>query len=306
MRELYLIKGNIIIILFLLLLGCLMSKYDKSLDRALKNIGTVISNRTGNSNTLADADPLHEISDNSVSKSNALTRAYYRFGLVEKRCMEALISKLNPLRSDNPQEIELLATEYAKAFPDVGKHAYEHLQSAGDALVNRVITVKTPDARVPYVKIPLMAIVQYQPKQGKIICEFNSKIIPHLIGFRENFTSYPLKKAIDFSSSYTWRFYEILASWVDKKKTGGVFAGWIKRQNVDELRDMLGVPESYKWNMFEQRILNVVQTELWEKSNIAVRFTRHKTSRKITSLDIEFIEDEQQQLPLGGAGSVTK
>lgn len=282
-----------------------MGRYDdKEIDRVLKNVGAALSKKTKNTNVLASGDPLHEIADNTVSKSNALSRAYYRFGLVEKRCMESLISKLNPLRSDNPQRIELLATEYAKTFPDVGKHAYEHLQSAGDSLANRVITIKSPDTDVSHDKIPLMSRVRYQPKLGKIVCSFNAEIIPHLIGFRAQFNSYPLRKAVDFSSSYTWRFYEILVSWVDKKRTGGEFMGWIKRQCVDELRRMLGVPESYKWNMFETRVLNVVRKELWEKSNIAIRFTRNKTSRKITSLDIEFKEDDQQQLSLeGGAGS---
>ena len=109
------------------------------LDRILKSIEKArlaSEKKTQNTNALAESDPLHEIVDNTVTKSHALSRAYYRFGIVEKRCMEALISKLNPLRGDNSQEIELLATEYAAAFPDAGKHAYEHLEKAGDALVS--------------------------------------------------------------------------------------------------------------------------------------------------------------------------
>jgi plasmid replication initiation protein len=272
------------------------------LDRMLKQIEAVrlLSERkTANTNALAEVDPLHEVADNTVTKSHALSRAYYRFGIVEKRCMEALISKLNPLRSDNPQEIELLATEYVKAFPDAGKHAYEHLEKAGDALVNRVIVIESPRRGVAHEKIPLMSIVRYQPKEGKIVCEFNSHIVPHLIGLREKFSSYPLRKAVSFSSSYTWRFYEILVSWAQHKNiTGGRLMGWIDRQSVDDLREMLGVPKSYRWDNFKVQVLDIVEAELRDKANIHISFERVKTGRKITHLNIKFAESEQQQLSL--------
>jgi len=183
-----------------------LGEWMSELDRILKSIEKArlaSEKKTQNTNALAESDPSHEIVDNTVTKSHALSRAYYRFGIVEKRCMEALISKLNPLRGDNPQEIELLATEYLAAFPDVGKHAYEHLEKAGDALVNRIIVIESPRQGVAREKIPLMSIVRYQPKSGKIVCEFNTHIVPHLIGLRERFSSYPLRKAVNFSSSYT-------------------------------------------------------------------------------------------------------
>jgi plasmid replication initiation protein len=258
--------------------------------------------KTKNVNQLADSDPLHDLTENSVTKSHALSRAYYRLSLVEKRCMEALISKLHPLRTDNHlQHIELRATEYLKTFPDAGKHAYEHLATAGDALVNRVVTIENPNDGVDRDKLTLMVRVRYQAKQGKIICTFNPLIVPHLIGLREKFSSYPLKKAVDFQSTYTWRFYELLVSWArPKKETKGLFAGWINNQSVDGLREMLGVPDSYKWDNFQKQVLDVVVPELREKAHIAVYLDRIKTSRKITHLNIKFIEDEQIPMPLSG------
>jgi len=78
-------------------------------------------------------------------------------------------------------------------------------------------------------------------------------------------------------------------SWAQKKEdTGGVFAGWLT-VSVEELRQMLGVPDSYAWVIFERQVLNVVKAELLEKANIQVNISRKKTSRKITHLKIEFI-----------------
>lgn len=279
-----------------------------SLDQLLASIERAKRNseaRTKNRNVEADADPLHKLTDNSVTKSHALSRAYYRFGLVEKRCMEALISKLHPLRGDNPQDIVLLATEYTKAFPDTGKHAYEHLASAVDALLNRVIIIHEGPGKVR--KIPLMSEAIYEEKAGKITTSFNPKIVPHLIGLREKFSSYPLKRAVNFSSSYSWRFYELLVSWAQpKSETNKVFMGWIDKQSVEDLRQMLGVPDSYSWSKFEEQILLSAIAELKNKAHIAVYLERVKTSRKITHLNIKFIEDNQLTMLLDSPSSPKK
>lgn len=265
---------------------------DNNIDAALARIKAKIEKRTANTNIAADKDPRHELIENSVTKSNALSRAYYRFGLVEKRCMEALISKLNPMHNDNIQEIELRAVDYAKTFSVSEKHAYEHLTSAVDALLNRVISAEEPGKNKPIrVKFTLMAKAKYIDDEGCIVCVFNPLIVPYLIGLREKFASYPLKTAVDFSSSYTWRFYELLVSWAQNKKdTGGVFAGWYT-PSVEELRKMLGIPDSYRWVHVNDMLVKTIE-ELREKANIHVNITRIKTSRKITHLKIEFIKSD--------------
>lgn len=259
----------------------------ESINIVLTRIKKQIEKRTVNKNMLANADPSYDMTDNTVTKSHALSRAYYRFSLVEKRCMEALISKLNPMRSDNIQDIELRAVDYAKAFDVSEKNAYEQLSGAVDALLHRVIIVNETKGRI--VKMTLTARATYEEKLGKITVTFNPLIVPHLIGLRDHFSSYPLKEVVHFSSAYTWRFYELLVSWAQKKEdTGGVLAGWFT-VSVEELRNMLGVPDSYAWVIFERQVLNVVKAELLEKANIQVNITRKKTSRKITHLKIEFI-----------------
>ena len=258
------------------------------LESNLARIKADIEKRTLNKNTLANADPNHDLVDNTITKSHALSRAYYRFGLVEKRCMEALVSKLNPMRSDNIQEIELKASDYAKTFIVSEKHAYKHIESAVNTLLKRIIIINEDAGKVR--KIPLTAEAVYEEKAGRITVVFNPFIVPHLIGLRGKFSSYPLVEAVNFSSSYTWRFYELLISWAQNKKdTDGILAGWFT-PSVEELRKMLGVPESYTWNMFERTALNVAKSELLEKNNIQVNITRQKTGRKITHLKIEFIE----------------
>ena len=256
--------------------------------------------KTQNKNIEASSDPLHDLIENTVTKSNALSRAYYRFGLVEKRCMEALISELHPQRTDNQlQGVCLDAAAYANVYKVSQKTAYRDIGNAVEALAQRSITTGRSKGKSGKVIFTLMLKAEYKADEGKIECTFNPLIVPHLIGMREKFSSYPLKKAVEFSSSYTWRFYEILVSWAQaKSQTQGRFAGWIKNQSVDDLRGMLGVPDSYSWGKFDQKVLRVAMKELREKAQIAVFVERVKTSRKITHLNISFIEDEQIPMKL--------
>ncbi|WML92516.1 replication initiation protein (plasmid) [Thiothrix lacustris] len=271
---------------------------NKSMEATLARIKANIEQKTQNTNIAAHSDPRHELTENSVTKSNALCRAYYRFGLVEKRCMEAMISKLNPLRSDNIQEIELKAIDYAKAFSVDERIAYRDLASAAHDLMRRVISTEDDDGK-GRTEFTLMSKARYRESEGRIVCMFNPLIVPHLMGLYNDFAKYPLKDAANFSSSYTWRFYELLVSWAqDKKKTGGVFVGWLTIA-VDELRQMMGMPDSYQW-VHVNSTLEKVTNELKEKAHLSVKITNQKTSRKITHLKIEFIEDEQIPMPLSG------
>jgi len=235
-----------------------------------------------------------DLTDNSVTKSNALSRAYYRLTISEKRVMEALISRLHPIRSDNQlQDIELTAVDYAKAYDLDPSNSYSELSSAADGLITKIIQTTQGD---DLIKNPLMVEARYKEYEGRIVCTLNPRIVPHLIGLRDRFSSYPLAKAVNFKSSYTWRFYEILVSWAQPKaETEGRFMGWFEVETI-ELRKMLGVPDSYKHGIFNKRVLEHVTAELYEKSNIILKLKPKKTSRKITSYSITFMESDQLKL----------
>lgn len=229
--------------------------------------------------------------DNTVTKSNALVRAYYRFGLVEKRVMEALISQLNPqIHPSKLQPIQLKAIDYAKAFNITEKNAYEHISSAVDALLHRVIRVAEMNK---IRKLNLTSEAVYEEGIGVITVTFSNLVVPHLLGLKNNFTKYPLKSSVNFKSSYTWRIYELLVSWAqDPKFTEGLFIGWCTIK-VLELRKMLGVPISYRWSDFQRQVLDVSKTELLNNANIEIQIERIKTGKKITHLKFIFAEKEK-------------
>lgn len=238
-----------------------------------------------------DQKDARDLRGNSVTKSNALARGYYRFTLVEKRVMEALISQLNPQSSDTQlQKLELKALDYSKAFGVSEKNAYDHIESAVKGLMHKVFSVENPKGREDFT---LMSNAKYLTGEGRISCSFNSYVTPHLTGLRQRFSKYSLQITSNFKSSYSWRVYEILVSWAqDPKLTDGLLAGWCTVE-VDDLRKMLGVPNSYPWAVFEKRVLDVAKLELAEKANIVLEVERIKTGRKITHLKLTFAEMKQ-------------
>lgn len=241
-----------------------------------------------------ETEERRNLCENSVTKSNSLARSYYRFNLIEKRVMESLISQLNPqsMEESQLQKLELRATDYAKAFEVPEKHAYRDLEKAISGLMHRVFSIAIPDGREEFT---LMSNAQYLEGEGRVTCSFNSYVSPHLIGLKQRFSKYPLRVTVNFKSSYTWRLYEVLVSWAkDPKYTDGVLAGWCTVE-VDDLRKMLGVPESYKWCHFQKQVLDIAQLELRNNANIELEIERIKTGRKITHLKFTFAEMENKK-----------
>mgnify|MGYP000247618237 CR=1 FL=1 len=268
------------------------SSIDKSIADKLEAIAKSVQAKNANANI--EQTETRSLTDNTVTKSNALSRAYYRFSLSEKRIMESLISRLHPMRSDNDiQDISLSAADFSKAYGLDKASSYRDLSTAAHGLMRKVIT--TTDKGYP-VENSLMSQAQYMKDEGRIVCTLDSKIVPHLIQMRERFNSYPLAKAANFRSGYTWRFYEILVSWAQpKSEADSRFYGWFQ-EDIKTLRKMLGVPDSYGYGQFKKTVLDRVIEELYNKANITLKLETQKTGRKITSFNITFMENDQLKL----------
>ncbi len=237
-----------------------------------------------------DYDFTRDITENSVTKSNALSRGFYKFNLIEKRIMEALISQLNPL-SYNESQVQLLeinAVDYAKTFNVSVKMAYEDIRDAVDGLLSKVFKIKPKDK---IIKFNLMSHAEYIEKKGKIICSFSNFVTPELVGLRKKFTKYPLKIASNFKSVYTWRIYELLVSWSKSPiENKDLISGWFCIE-MDEIRGILGVPESYTWSHFNLQVLDVVKKELAKTLKIYIKIDIKKIGKKIAALKITFNQE---------------
>lgn len=240
---------------------------------------------------LVGTDPRHELIENSVTKSNFLARSSYNFSLVDKRVMEMMISKLNPLgmklNAYQTVEINLYATEYAKAVGVSPKIAYRDLKNSVRALLGSIITTIEGKYKV---ERPLMFSAKYQESEGHIIASFHPEFLPHLIGLREQFTKYALADVLKFKSEYTWRIYEMCMSVKStKEKTLSI--------TVDDFRERLAMPTGYVWSNID-RILKKAQLEIQTNTKYQLAVKISKTGRQFTHLAFTVSKNPQTELAL--------
>lgn len=241
-------------------------------------------------NTNVTKAPDRNITKNTVTKSNALARAYYRYSLNEKRIMEAIISRIHPLRSDNElQHIELSAKDFAKAYKITVASAYKAMSRSTNGLQTKLITTNEGKHKI---NDSLVIRAIYMADKEAIVCVMNPLLVPHLVSMTGLFNSYLLANAADFKSSYTWRMYELIVSKkFSKKLTQGRFAGSFEIETI-ELRKILGVPDTYNQGRFKRSVLEYVTIELLDKANLILSLAPVKTSRTITSYNVTFVENE--------------
>lgn len=175
-------------------------------------------------------------------KANNLARAVYKFSLIEKRVMEALIMAIEAKGKD--AVVELKAEDYAKLYDCNLKNAYRDLDQAGRSLVRKVITIRDDQNMVD--EITLLSRRTYMKGQGILSARFNTEALPYLTGLKTHITLLDLSGTGRFSTFYTWRIYELLCSW-------GSFKCF--EVSVEDLRIWCAIPSSYQYSKIKTAII---------------------------------------------------
>ena len=216
---------------------------------------------------------------NSHTTSNALTRAHYRFTLNQKRIMSILISRIDPRKSSSIDSVYVSANDLIQTFGMDKSNAHKAIKNDINALYEK--DIRNIDGNT---ERHARLIINWELSNSKAYVTFHPMLIPHLVDMKgKQFSTYPLKIAGDFSSSYTWRLYELITSWHNKRQDHGYI-----QTTVDDLRKILGVPDSFNYSRFNQIVLKKSSKELLEKANLKIHIQTQKTGRRITDITITF------------------
>lgn len=239
------------------------------------------------------------IDERHVNMSNALTRSAHRMGLAQKRIVALAIAKNDSIQAAHLIEgqrhgwlIRITANDYATTY-DVGiEKAYEQLKASIDALMTTTWEIIEENGkRRSITKGTWLFWAKYHEGQGMIDMAFHPIIAPHLLGLRQQFVTYQLKKVAALRSIYSWRLYECLQSW---KETGK----W--NVSVEDFKKIMQVPDSYNrsFGLTNQWIIKPAIAELMEKQNMTISCKTLKTGRVVTDLEFRFEDNPQQSLEL--------
>ncbi|MGL5376906.1 MAG: replication initiation protein [Cetobacterium sp.] len=112
------------------------------------------------------------------------------------------------------------------------------------------------------------------------INEMFSYMLNDLIG---NFTKFDLLEFVNLKSSYSKNMFKLLKQWDSLKK---------KEFDLDELKNILGVPKLYTTSKFNEKVLGPIMTELpafFHNLNLE----KIKTGKKVTSLKFTWENKKQ-------------
>jgi plasmid replication initiation protein len=241
-------------------------------------------------------DPDQQLADLQINMSNALSRSAHGLSLSEKRIVAACIAKsdqvpnMTQVRQRGAWLVRLSAADYAETFGVDMNTAYEQLKGASENLFNRYIRTmrKSRKGMVEY-KFRWVGGVRYHEGEGWVELDWWHEVVPHLFGLRAEFTSYKLQQASALRSSYSWRLFEVLQSWIG---TGRY------QPTIEDFCLAMDVPDSYTKNFKEirRRVIEPAVSELIQKNNMLIEWSTVSAGRKVIGLDFKFRTNPQGRL----------
>lgn len=112
-------------------------------------------------------------------------------------------------------------------------------------------------------------------KKGVITCRFDKSMKPYLLELQQ-YVLADIRHIIQIQSEYSRRIYLLL-----KER----FDFGTRTFNIEELQDILQVPQSYKrYDNFKRKVLETAERDINKYTDIRVSFTEKKVIRKVESI----------------------
>lgn len=227
-----------------------------------------------------------------VSKSNKLNEMRLLslpagMGKAEMKIANAIYSKVSP-EDEEFKEYALTISELAGLAGLEKDRLYRNIKRITANLIGSVITIEKPNSR-SYLQASVFCTARYEEEDGCVYFKIAPDLIPYLLRLKDagcGFTQYYLEQTTGLQSKHSLRLYELLRQFLPLKKVKeGVTSGF-RRIAVSDLREYLGVKNKYpKFKDFREKVLELAQCELAEKTDLCFEFTPERTRRTITSLN---------------------
>lgn len=164
--------------------------------------------------------------------------------------------------------------------------AYKALEDAADKLYEQSIFLDPND---PKSEMRWISAKIHRKEKYEISLFFSPQIIPFISGLETCFTTYKLKDVIKFESSYSFRFYELLASWKDK--------GEIKVE-IEWIREVLQLGDKYPVIAdLKKRIVLPALADINKTSDLMVTYEQVKKGKSIRAFIFKYAPKKIEKKP---------
>lgn len=218
---------------------------------------------------------------NIVKQDYQLVNAKYKLSTAEIRFVMVALTQLE---NDDTEftEYEIKVSELEEKLQ--AEQNETRLKQFAKKLLSKPLEVPTEDG---FIIANWFADIEYIKGQAKFKVSFSKKLKPYLLELKKRYVSYNLKNILPLTSSYSVRIYQMLKEYEKLK---------IRYIKVDELMDILQVPNSYKlYSKFKQGILQVAEREICEHTDICFTFEEEKEGRKVDRLILRIYPNKQEQ-----------
>jgi len=217
--------------------------------------------------------------------SNEVCKGSYNLSVGEHRLIKMLLCQIKDYYQGELRSSYLISTrEYADTWKLELHNARREIADAASKLLDRKIYIIDQEGNST--KAVWVADIDYKIKADTTELWLSNTILKHVSQLKERFTKLDLLEVQDFSSSYSFRLYEILTCSVGENSYKN------PRYAVDELMTMMQVPPSLKdYRNFKARVLTPCSKELTEKTGkfkkLSLVETRVKGSKKVASIEFQ-------------------
>jgi len=222
-----------------------------------------------------------------VKKPEEVITARMKLNESELKLSTYLIANLEPDKYIYRIDIKNYIKRFDKKLGD-----YSKLYKTAKFLVTKPIEIKDR-YKDEFVMFSFCSKVSY--KSGVLEIEFNKELLNYLLEIKNKYVRYDIKNIMKLNSKYSIRLYEFLKNQFEKTKKFSKVAE--KKVKTEELRELLAIPASYKYNMFKKTALEVSKRQINQLTDISFDYEEIKTGRKITHIKfiIESKEKENSQ-----------
>ena len=225
-----------------------------------------------------------------IKKPENLVKARYKLSPLAIKFLSTIIANLK--RSDDVnEEYVIRVQDFKELTGQKTKRIYELIEEALEDLLKNPLKIPLDKEQTKFLMTNWVSSAIYDA--GQVSFLIDKRLKPFLLEVKEKFLKYRLENILPLRSSYSIRLYEILKDWLELNKRYGNQAEKIIK--VDELREMLEVPKSYRYNDIKRQILNKTQQELKKHTDIEFEFEEIKTGRKVTHIKFKIIDKSQEK-----------
>ncbi len=212
-----------------------------------------------------------------VIKGNDLIEAKRAMHLTsrEKKLVSYMVASISPY-DDDFKEYSFPVAQFAEFFNITDKNVNKEYEIIATGIISKPFTVENEQEKFT---VAWLSEVAYNKKTKHIHFRFSPRLKPYLIKLKKYYTQYRMINLINLENCHSEAMYELLKQY---ESIGH------RRINIDDLRQMLGIQDSYPlYSNFRAKVIEPTVEEINEHTDIGVSYEEIKESRKVVGLNFK-------------------